>query len=100
MATTKKRFVFHADPDLAAWLEQKSRETGAPIAELIRRALTFVQKVNVGREAKPPELQWVNSLQVPDEPLFTSAHVDEIVESSAIGIPAKRPTVRVVRKGE
>jgi hypothetical protein len=39
MPSTKKRFVFHADPALAAWLETKSQESGAPIAEIIRRGL-------------------------------------------------------------
>jgi hypothetical protein len=39
MATTKKRFVFHADPGIASWLEVESARTGCPVAELCRRAV-------------------------------------------------------------
>jgi hypothetical protein len=39
MATTKKRFVFHAEPELTERIERVSSETGAPVAEVIRRAL-------------------------------------------------------------
>ncbi len=39
MATTNKRFVFHADPDIERWLEAESARTGCPVAELCRRAV-------------------------------------------------------------
>jgi hypothetical protein len=39
MATTKKRFVFHADPDVASWLQAESASSGCPVAELCRRAV-------------------------------------------------------------
>jgi hypothetical protein len=98
MPTANKKIIFYAPDELVAWLEEKSRETGAPVSELCRRALDFVRKVNVTREAKPAELQWTNSLQVPEPPLFTSSPVDEIIESSVTGTPAKRPAVLVAKK--
>jgi hypothetical protein len=39
MATDKTRFVFHAGAYLAEKIKAASAESGAPIAEVIRRAL-------------------------------------------------------------
>ncbi len=39
MATTKTRFVFHAEDALAARIKGIAAESGAPVAEVIRRAL-------------------------------------------------------------
>jgi hypothetical protein len=39
MSTTKKRFVFDADAELADGLERVAHSLGSPIAEVIRRAV-------------------------------------------------------------
>ena len=38
MPTTHKKIIFYAPPDIAGWLQEESIRTGAPIAELCRRA--------------------------------------------------------------
>jgi hypothetical protein len=39
MATEKARFVFHAEPALADKIKAASAGSGAPVAEVIRRAM-------------------------------------------------------------
>lgn len=37
----KQRVVFDAEPALVAWLRAESIRSGAPVAELVRRAVRF-----------------------------------------------------------
>jgi len=50
MATKSKRVVFYADEDLDARLRDERARTGAPIGEIIRRAL---QKLEAQRTQTP-----------------------------------------------
>ena len=56
MPSNQKRFVFHADAELAAKIQSISAETGAPVAEVIRRALkhghSFLQNVLTADQRK------------------------------------------------
>jgi len=39
MPTANKKVIFYAPPDVQRWLAEESARTGAPVAELCRRAL-------------------------------------------------------------
>jgi hypothetical protein len=66
MPSNQKRFVFYADAELAAKIQGIAAETGAPVAEVIRRALKqgnhFLQNVLTPEQRK----QWLSP--TPAEP--------------------------------
>jgi len=39
MPTAHKKVIFYAPPDIERWLVEESARTGAPVAELCRRAI-------------------------------------------------------------
>jgi hypothetical protein len=39
MPTNQKKVIFYAPPDIERWLAEESARTGAPVAELCRRAI-------------------------------------------------------------
>lgn len=42
MPTTNKKIIFYADPDIVRFLEAENARTGAPISELVRRAVKLL----------------------------------------------------------
>jgi hypothetical protein len=39
MPTAKKKVIFYATPEIQRWLEEQAALTGAPVAEVCRRAI-------------------------------------------------------------
>ena len=66
MPTSNKKIIFYAPPDLERWLAEESARTGAPIAELCRRAvrLTAFGENQITKQRPPQPVLFVpNSKQ-------------------------------------
>lgn len=78
MATMTNRLQLLIDDDRLARLESESDRTGAPIAELLRRAIDEVYPAGPGREEALERLLTATPMPVEDWPTMKAALRDEL----------------------
>lgn len=53
----KKKVVFYADEQIVNWLLSESKERGAPVGELCRRAVRFLAFGELQTKQWPPKVE-------------------------------------------